>query len=240
MKFKRGQVTIFIIIAIIVIALVALFFIFRNTLNIGGRPSHVDEISNFVQNCLENSSREVIYKIGQTGSSYFSPESSTLEGVTYYFYNQTNYIPSKKDLEKNISYFISEKTILCTKGFIDFPSYEVEREEVLINSFIEDEEVIIQMKYPLSITKGDSITLIEDFYTKIPVRLGIIYTSIEKIMDQSKAEVCLSCISKIAEQNDVYVNIFNNGGGTLTFIISDEYSQTNDIPFEFKFANRYD
>ena len=52
---KKAQLTIFIIIAILIIAVVALFFTFRGNLNLPGKPISPEtaEIQNFLQGCLD-------------------------------------------------------------------------------------------------------------------------------------------------------------------------------------------
>ena len=88
MKNRGGQLTIFIIIAILIIAVVALFFVFRRNLQLPGKPVSPEtaEIQNFVQECLDDSLEKVVFRIGEGGGSYFpsSVASTPLLDVPYY------------------------------------------------------------------------------------------------------------------------------------------------------------
>jgi hypothetical protein len=68
---KRGQVTIFIIIAIILVASLSLFFIFRDKLS-GPRFSG-DPVYLFIENCIEEVGGDAIYYITRNGGHMLPP-----------------------------------------------------------------------------------------------------------------------------------------------------------------------
>ena len=95
---KRGQVTIFIIIAILIIGAVALFFVFNGTLRkFETINPEVAPIQKFVQECLDETLESAVYDIAKRGG-YNDPENITSAGVTYYILGGENLMPSK---EKN-------------------------------------------------------------------------------------------------------------------------------------------
>ncbi len=238
---KRGQVTIFIIIAIILIASVVLFFTFREKLGIFTSQSN-QPIYLFVESCVEDTGRDAIYYIIQNGGYMFSPELSTSEGIPYYYYNGKNYMPTKTDIEEQISSYIEQTLSYCTEEFVGFPEFNITEREIKAKTTIKDEEIILDVEYPLSITKEDDTTLFKEFKNiRIPVRLGIIYNSVEKmIQDQLTYEnICLSCISDIALENDLTVDMVGIEEAII-FSVKDESSKIKDAPVEWVFANKYE
>ena len=207
---KRAQVTIFIIIAVLVIGAVALFFTLRGDLQREEVYSpEVAPIVNFVEECIYDTGEEVIYTIGQGGGYYFPPEKSTETGIAYYLLDGQNYMPSKLDVEREISFFVSEKLFFCTRNFVDFSDYEIEQGEIRINSKIQANKVVLDVDYPLTISRGESVSVIKDFEVEIPVRLNVVYDSVKEFVNEDSEEgICLSCLLNISETNDLYVDMF--------------------------------
>ncbi|MDP2672954.1 MAG: hypothetical protein Q8O84_04030 [Nanoarchaeota archaeon] len=240
MKNKRGQITIFIIVAILIIGAVALFFTFRGNIQKEVYTPEVAPIKNFVGECIEDTAEEVIYNVGQGGGHYFPPEKSTETGIAYYLIGNRSYMPSKENIEKEISFFISEKLFFCTRNFVDFSEYEISQGEIRTKTKILENEVLLNVDYPLMIKKGESVLRIKNFEIEIPVRAGLIYDSVFGFISQGAEQgICLTCLSNISETNDLYDDMFDYDNETTIFIFKDENSQLNEKPFEWVFANKY-
>ncbi|MDP2673050.1 MAG: hypothetical protein Q8O84_04525 [Nanoarchaeota archaeon] len=238
---KRGQITIFIIVAILIIGAVALFFTLRGNLQIS-KPSNpeVAPIKNFVDECIDGVGEEVIYNVGQSGGYYFPPEKSTETGITYYLINNKSYMPSKEKVESEISFFVSNKLFFCTRNFVDFPEYEISQGKIRTETEILENEVVLNVEYPLSIKKGESVSKIKDFEIEIPIRTGLVYDSVSGfIAENNEQGICLSCLSNISETHDLFVDMFDYDNETIIFIFKDENSIINEKPFEWVFANKY-
>ena len=239
---KRSQVTIFIIISILIIALILIFFMFKGQIRQFLYSPEVESVYLFVDNCIDEVGSEVIYKIGENGGYYFPPNFSTESGIPYYYSNGKSYMPLKEEIEKEISFFVSEKLFFCTKNFIDFPNFEITQREIKTKTTIRDSKVDLDINYPISITHGESTNVIEDFEKEIPVRLGIVYDSIEKIIKEqlNHESICLSCILDVSLENDLYVDMMDYDEETVIFIFRDENSIINNKTYEFVFANKYE
>jgi len=239
---KKGQVTIFIIIIIIVIALIVSFFIFKDTLKRKIFIPETDSVKIFVENCIENVGGEIIYDLGRKGGYFFAPDFSTDTGIPIYYSNGKNYMPTKNQIENEISYYINERLFFCTRNFVEFPELEIIQGKIETKTRIEENEIILNVNYPLSIIKENSTTLIEDFKNiEIPIRFGIIYDSIYEIIQEqlNHTGICFDCMLDIALEKDLYVNMIDYDNETVIFIFRDENSKLNDINFEFIFANKY-
>tara|TARA_Y100000310_G_scaffold343977_1_gene454327 strand:+ start:1352 stop:2083 length:732 start_codon:yes stop_codon:yes gene_type:complete len=239
---KKAQLTIFIIIAIVIVGIIVLVFSLQT--GIIKQPLNPDseKVYDFVQGCIEGEGTELVYEIGSNGGYFFSPELSTESGVAYYYSNGKNYMPSKEQVEKEISFFMNEKLFFCTRNFVDFPDLEITQREIKTQTTINENNILFDVNYPISIVKGESTSLIEDFETEIPVRLGIVYDSIEKIMQTKIGEesICLSCLLDISLENDLYVDMLDYDDETTLFIFRDENSKINNETFVWIFANKYE
>ena len=242
---KRAQLTIFIIIAILIVAVVALFFSLRGNLKLPGKPASPEtaEIQNFVQECLDDSLEEVVFKVGENGGYYFPPKVSTpvLE-VPYYIKNNKNLMPSKEDIEREISRGIERELFFCIEDFTFFENeYEITKRKITPPEVvIEPERVLIEMNYPLTIQKGDSKSKIEDFNSEVPVRLGIVYDAVARFVEEEikTPEMCVNCLLEVLGEG-LYINNFKENDNTEIFVLTDYNSIINKKKFIYNFANEY-
>ena len=244
---KKAQITIFIIIAILIIAVVALFFALRGNINLPGKPVSPEtaEIQNFVQTCLDDSLENVVFKVGENGGYYFPPKVSTpvLE-VPYYIKDNNNLMPSKEDIEREISRGIERELFFCIGNFELFsPEYEITKGKMTPPEVvIEPERVLVELNYPLTIIKGGSKSKIEDFSSEVPVRLGIIYDAVVEFVAEDlkyPEGVCISCLFDISIKNGLRSSYLNYDDDIYIFIIEDPQSKLNNKEFVYVFANEH-
>ena len=238
---KRGQITIFIIVAIIIIAVAGIYY-FTNSDTLRDEPSIPEskEVYSFVQYCIEKSISESIVEIGQNGGYMLPAKFSTEGGFAYYYFNYTNYMPSKEKITEELSSLIKGKLFACTNDFKEFTEINIFQKDPEIITLIGNNKILFDIKYPLTLEKGNSTSILEDFGEyRSEVRLGLLYDSIYEIIEESDENVCLSCIGEKAIENDFYVEVRNYDDNSIIFIFKDENSIINDGHFVFKFANKY-
>ncbi len=241
----RGQLTIFIIISVLIIASVGLFFIFRGNLQIPGKPvsPETTQIQNFVQECLEEVSESAVFDIAERGG-YEDPSkiSSTIVFNTpYYIKNNKNIMLSKEKIQEEISKDIVKEMKICINNFAIFPEYDITKGEIIPEIIIESERVLIDVNYPLTIIKDKSRSKIKDFNSEIPVRLWIVYDAVAGFINESinYRGVCINCLLDISSKNNLQSEFSNYNNETIIFIINDPQSKLNNREFVYVFANEY-
>lgn len=238
----KGQVTISVIIAVVIVATIVSYFVLRDRVSIKNELSpDAEGVQTFIQECLDSSAREVVYYVGQRGGYFALPEFETDSGITYYYKGEKNYMPTKKFIEDEIALFTAGETVLCIDEFKRFPSLTIKNREINFSSELKEDEVVIYLHYPVRITKGESTTEIEDFETKVSVRLGAMYDSAYKLFGETPdyEAICLSCIVNEGKKNNLEVQIIDENKTTKIFIFSDNSSKIENKTFEFIFANEY-
>lgn len=244
--------TIFIIIGIIIVAGIISYFMVRQNLSKPIIDSEFEPIYNFVEGCIKESFMNIIPSIGFGGGYYFPPELSTELGVPYYYIDGKTHIPSKLQIEEEISKVVSGEIYGCVRAFEDFSDYQIQEGDIETQTRILDNEIILNINYPLTITKGEKTISFERFNNlRFPIRLGFIYNSVDEITKNQlenekysidgevKEAYCIECISDIINKNDLKLNIVNAEEGVVIFNVVDEDSKINNLPFEFRFANKY-
>lgn len=248
---KKGQVTIFIIIGILVVGLVLLFLLVFNNQENSKDPIFIEvkPVNDFVQECFETTSKEALYFIGLHGGYYIPPEESTIFGVPYYIYSSQSRIIPEEKIEFEISRFIEESLPLCLKEFESFPEFEIEKGEPKATTEIGQDSVFIDLNYLIKMTQGESVYFLEEFESEIPVRLDIVYEVCEFITNyglENPGKVCLSCLLDLEAEKQVQINM-QSSDEAVVYEIVDEKS-TLDIfeiegfqleNYKFRFAIKY-
>jgi len=242
---KRGQVTVFIIIGILIVVGVGAVIYFQG--NLSGDPPVPPEAADFkvyMDGCLKNTLEEGLYVTGLQGGYYNEPPKGADylgASVAYYFYKYENVIPSLEIIEEQIGFYIKDKFVVCSALYPD-TSYEVVSgsiEEVDIQ--IKDEKVIANVEQQITLKKGGSTTQISQFKEEIDVRLGKIHEDAEKIVNLQEADpyhICLTCIDEIRDK-DIFVEGFALEDHEIVFMLTDYKSTLLEEPYEFFFAIKY-
>jgi hypothetical protein len=237
---KRGQITIFIIVAILLIATIGFYYIFKNDLGSQGSLGEYGYVYSFVEECIKEVGTSATYYVSQNGGYFIPSELSNEEGIPYYYYSGQSYLPSKENIANEISEYVNEMLFFCTQNFVEFNGLNISQGEINTQAVIEEEEIVFNIEYPVIIRKGEDTTVIRDFENiKIFNRLGTIYNVASEIIEKQKGnnDTCLSCSVNLAVENDLYVDMSLYENNSVLFTVEDQdYS-----PFlKFKFINKYD
>ena len=235
--YKRGQVSVFVILGIVLIAGIVLFFSFRDSgfekVDIEVRP-----IYNFLENCIEKEAEDGVVYLADTGGHYNLPEKSHL-GIPYYFYESQNLIPSKEFIESQLAKYVQVGLPHCAFDLREFKDFNIEGGEISSNVKIERDKVVFEVNFPISITKDDKTYNFENFEVKIPARMGMIHDAISEYMVEQEGDpvnVCLSCLYDLGIKYDLDTNILESGtDGVLMFIFSDSVNKINNENYQYYF-----
>ncbi|MBS3080994.1 hypothetical protein J4221_05960 [Candidatus Pacearchaeota archaeon] len=242
---KRAQVSVFIIIAIIILVIIVSFFLLNFTDIKSNEEIYPDILPVYlhVQNCVNKVGEESIYYIGETGGYLEIPEPS-LDNIAFYLHDGKNYMPSKEKIEEQLSFYMDFMLPFCILDFEELPDFQINFGEIKTKTFIEEQKVVFDIEYPLSIKKGENSYFLKNFNMEIHVKLGVIYDSIKEYMDvqMNKTDsVCASCLYSLGEKNELNFHVLDtNESNILLFIARDENIKILGEDYHFYFANKLD
>ncbi len=207
---KLSQVSIFIIIAIIIVAITAGFFLLREKISIKKIPSNFEPVYNSFLSCLEDYTETGISVLESQGGyiylpefepgSYYMPFSSYLiflgNPIPYWYYVSGNNIkkeqvPKKEDMENQLGEFIQSKINNCNFDMYYNEGFEIERESPEAEVIILDNKVNLYLDMPLIIKKGNETFFIKEHKIVVNSNLGKLYESARKIYEQEQKELFL-------------------------------------------------
>lgn len=240
-KAKRSQITPIIIVAVLIAAIIIVFYfsagkkLYPQNIN-----NEVKPIYDYVQECIKETGERAILDNSNYGGYFISPEESLENGIPYYARSGKNLMPNKEKIEDEIGNYISTLTFFCIKNFATFEDYVIDEKEIKTNIDIQKDKVVMDVSYPLSITKGENSYNLKSFYLEVPTRLGVIYDSAEFIVnDQVKytKSICITCLDQISNRYDFYVNAIEIDDKNVIYTIKDEKIKINNETLVFNFAS---
>ncbi len=251
--YKRGQITLFIIVGIIILVVVGSFFYIKAGLEkkeITGEETVllIEPIKMYTENCLRETIKDVLISTGQQGGYFVLPQLSTqglYDNTAYFFREKNNLFPSTEVVSKELSMAFDSVFIFCLDDFEPFrkQGYDFEYDDVSSGVLIRDKDILININFPLKITKGNQETEISRFSAASDaVRLSEILDAIKAFVEnqiKDTSSVCVSCLNAITEK-DMTVDMVSVFDDTVIFTIVDEKSIVFGEPYEFTFAGGYE
>ncbi|MBI4150230.1 hypothetical protein HY488_02380 [Candidatus Woesearchaeota archaeon] len=189
---KRGQVTIFIIVGIILMFSVALFLYFRNIsiplAELEAVPTEYTPVQNYVQACVDILARRGIVLLGLQGGyldlprkvatnpdSYLSIVPNGEIKLPYWYYNGEARVPSQKNMETDIGNYVSLNMLNCLQNFTSLSrQFSITPlGDITSLAIVGEDDVTVQTMYPLSVSLHgrDETVMLTKFATHVPVRL---------------------------------------------------------------------
>ncbi len=210
MKNKHGQVTIFIIIAILLVVGIGAYFLLRTTLIKIDIPENIEPIYTTFLACLEEDTSIGISILQSQGGyislpefepgSEYMPFSSQLNflgnPIPYWYYVSGNNIqkeqvPKEKDMEQQLEVFIEDKINNCNFNSYYEQGFEISLLEPEAKATIKDNKVEVKLDANLNVARGNESILIKNHKITVKSELGNLYDSAKKIYEEEQKNLFL-------------------------------------------------
>ncbi len=210
MKNKRGQVTVFIIIAIVIVGAVAIFFSLRGGLRTSEIPASIEPAYTSFLSCLED---DTLVGVGilesQAGyielpdfepGSVYMPFSSQLNflghPIPYWYYVSGNniqkeQIPTKEEIENQIGKFIEGEIRKCRFDSYNEQGFEISLGEPKAKVNVLDEEIEVDLDLDFGVNIEEDSALVRNHKITVKSRLGALYDSAKKIYEEEQKNLFL-------------------------------------------------
>ena len=194
-KTKKSQLTVFIIIAIVIVLVIvgAFFIIGANKPKITAEAITQlnQDINKQVSSCLKTTSENGITLISRQGG-YYKPKNAyaysgsdqepgqfatTLKNIniSYYMLGSKNYFPTNGTVEKEISAYIMDNLPKCVQiDKFKNRGFNIEEDKKIIKTTITDSKVFVDLEYPITLSGGELRSTLSKFSSETNTRLGVI------------------------------------------------------------------
>jgi hypothetical protein len=206
---KNAQVSIFIIIAIIIIGLIGGYFLFKNPIKTQ-IPASIAPVYNYYTSCISDivkSGANIMASQGgylinpdfKPGSNY-APFSSELDfmglGIPYWYYIAGNgvekqQIPSKTAMQNQLANYISSQISNCNFEQFIQQGYEINFSNPSVRVSISEEKIEVSVNQRILIAYQDSSYILSQHNLDVSSRLGDFYETAKKIYNFEQSSLFL-------------------------------------------------
>lgn len=207
---KKGQLTVFIIIAIVLVVAIALYFLFRGTLGLTQIPANLEPAYNSFLSCLEDDTLTGISILeAQAGyinqpaielGSHYYPFNSQLAflgtSVPYWYYVSGNgvqkeQVPTKEEMEFELKNFIENKIRNCNLRTYYEQGIVISMEEPTADVTIRSNNVEVSLDMDMTLEKENDTALVKNHNKVVTSNLGTLYDSAREIYDYEQENLFL-------------------------------------------------
>jgi hypothetical protein len=245
---RKGQVSVFIIIGIVIVALVGLVLFFTSTSKGDVPPpsasNEFDEYFRFYQSCLNKNAEGTVIETALNGGYYEKPAMSVnilFNDYPYYLDKGKEYFPTRTVIESELSKMMVVYADECFNSLKEvIPSgYILEKGETKVTAKITANSVQFDITSPVTIGRESKKRTKEGYKTTVSARIDEIYNAIEEfitLQKQNSEGLCWTCLSTVAEKYDLKIETEVYDKDTIIFSFVQEKS---NYQVKWLFANRY-
>jgi hypothetical protein len=203
-------------------------------------------LDSFVESCLQETTIRGIYSIGNVGGYYRLPYYSLQDdyfNIPFYFYEDLPSIPSKQEIETQLSLFVDDKIADCLDNFTSLKNQglRIEYTSPKTTMAIHNENIVASLNFPIRLSQNDESLTKSQFSTNVHARLYSMYLVAQNITllhNEDPTGVCLDCIWLLQTKYNLTIDVIKYLNYTL--IINVQANDRPDVAFyNFTFALQY-
>ncbi|MFH1315930.1 MAG: hypothetical protein ABII01_00250 [Candidatus Woesearchaeota archaeon] len=223
---KRGQVTVFIIIAVIILVVVGALLYYtqivakdRNLLDIFMTPQEKVKIGEYMTACFQNNLKDLVTVATLQGGYLGIPDNRfeyNLVGInysfefSYYLKDGLNKMPSLDFIGQEIKNGFIPKLYKCTNLSILNLDADVQAEFFLLELDISINENSVNANFdlPIEVVVGDTTYYFDEFKVEVPSNLKKLYDISSEITEKQvelRNEVCITCIPELMDRYGIEI-----------------------------------
>jgi len=256
---KKAQITTFMIIGIVILVIAIGALYIKNEYAVKPTmPEKVEvkqelqmdysSVQSFVSSCVSKVADESVYYVSYQGGYNVPPGMSMEVGnfsVPYYINLDQANVPDINAISNEFSSFVTKNLPLCTGDFLTFKEqgYTITTGEVEVNTQINENNVVFDVKYPIEFEKDGAKTSIEDFKTTLDVNYNYVYDTVQKVYNAQQIDsnvVPIGFISALSEYEDFVFETLDFEDDTILFSLIFPQGNESEDAIVFNYLSKYD
>jgi|SRR3989344_3945318 len=248
---KRGQSTIFIAVAVIIVLILALFSYYSSVLSKGESakdtltiPQTVENLKSAIKQCLDDSLAYSTYLVASHGGSMLNTNTMEIPelGKIQMGYNEaTNSVnlPQEKEITKQISASVETEIERCANINENFPGLIKESNKPIVSVSMENNRIKARLQYPVVVKQGTTeARVLETYLSSLDVDFLKLLKTANDLLDTIKKDPAYLDLYFIqnAPVSITFLPLENQKG---VFILTDENSLIKNIPLSLVFGAQY-
>ncbi len=240
---KKGQVTIFIIIGIMLLLFIVMgYYLFtvgtlqKFTQTVTESSTMIDgktAVKTYTEACLRDVTQQGIIVLGAYGGIIYPDEETNLLAtertvVTYLLRDPDE---RKERMENDLELYVMENINICLDDFSSFPfSVAARPEKIEVQANMRENSIEMYLYYPLTITLESETGTIEDFFATAQTTIQDMIIAADALIEQTES-------GTIDLTNNAYqITAYPFDEKTMIFAITDEKNLIDGTPLLLFFA----
>ena len=232
---KRGQVTVFIILGILVVIGILLLAVprMRPPLEQETQLQNVrSEVQQSVDSCLQQVGLEAVQYISSKGG-YFDPPASYDNGslLPFYAYLAEDNTPTQATVERELSKYVDKQLFFCVQDSLSWASSQGMRVDVGQSSttaMIRQDDVDFTTRLPVTLGTGSAAVTQDSFIADVGgVRLReFLDVAKDIVVQQIKAPtlICISCLIDLGTKHGMRIETMDRPDDVVILLMLDKAS----------------
>lgn len=201
---KRGQITVFIIVGILLLLSVAtVIYIYQQRVTAPVKrvvtvPEEVQSIYDYVATCIDQTGKDGLVLMGTQGgfldippviaqnpNAHVKGDSLGITKIPFWYYEGEDRTPQLENMQRELEVYVKQNLQDCVGDFEPFlERYTITptKEMIPVITFA-DNEVIIEVKWALDVTVQNRVIKLEDFISSFSLRFKEMYELAVKTME---------------------------------------------------------
>ncbi len=246
---KKGQITIFIIVGILLVGIILLLFFFKNSINLPAIGGGEKNPSSYLESCLEENVKEGINLLLLQGGninpkSYksFKFEGEEPNNISYLCYNPQSYLPCVnqepmliKNLEDEMYNYLKTDVENCFDALasnLEKQRYKVDATYRKFEINLEEEGVKINIDAKITLTKSDETSTQENFEIIFPSKMRELAVVTGEIINK-ESSTCDFSHYDMPRYNEFEITPYKTADSSKIYKI--KYKESGE---EFRFATK--
>ncbi|MBS3157357.1 hypothetical protein J4442_04290 [Candidatus Woesearchaeota archaeon] len=188
---KKGQVTVFIIVGILIVIIAGgLIFVNRDKISFRGVTStQVEPVKEYLRDCISERLDQSLLDIKSNGGlrGLTSPGQHPLNqyNALLNIYG-INLAPSIQDLQNTINEDILQLLRANGCSLSGFNQFEISEDidSIRVSTFVLDDEILVDVTYPITITRGDSVNNLDKFSIEKETDIGKVANLLTPLLNE--------------------------------------------------------
>lgn len=239
---KRGQVTLFIIIAIVVVA-AALFGFFAWQRYQARKEIIIDTefaaVKQAIQGCTEQMAADSLLLVGFQGG-YTDPPNISIETdfakIAYFFYEGEITAPELEMIEQELENFVDLTLFACLES-LNLSQFELSIEEPKTKASIQQESVLFEVNWPILAKKADLTAKFEKSSALFHLRFKEIYNVAYNLANETGSKNSIPLTNMLETNFNITIIPYNESA--IVCMIIDPDSTIKNEPYNFWFALKF-
>lgn len=242
---KKGQLTLFIVLGIIIVAVVLVYFLTPSLKIFKPITSNPEQfISSCVQESFEEAEKNILQNNGFPNQNFsnfiiFKSEKIPYQCISSEFYSPCTpqYPAFFNQVRERIENKLTRDVDLC---FIELEEsfksrgYSVSKENTKLNLTLNPDHALIKIKKNLVVTKEDSSTAIDDFEFREPTPLYDLLKTLQTIVNYETFTCEFNEIAWMNSIREIKITRTKTSDQSKVYTLSSRYQPEKEIKFAIK------